>query len=156
MNKNFWKDKIYECECHGEGLVLSQVECDSNKKNPENHPIFIYLAFISQGFRSSFPLNFRQKIRWCWNIIKTGKPFVDMVILNKNNAQNLASDLLTFANFNNKKKKGMTVQRLIKELKKYDKRMEVKVNSNWDMTLTGILRVELNPDGDTVYIVDEA
>jgi len=36
------------------------------------------------------PLSFRQRLRWCWNILRTGMPWADMVILSDEKVKNLA------------------------------------------------------------------
>jgi len=50
---------------------------------------------VWQTMGSHRPLCWRERIRWCWNIIKTGNPWSDMVIINDDKAKELANFITT-------------------------------------------------------------
>lgn len=90
-----WR-KFYECDCGDEGIMMGyEFYDDIEKKFP-----LIDLAFFGHGYGGHFPLSLKDKIRWCWNIIRTGYPFIDGVILSQKRAKELGTDLLKFANKN--------------------------------------------------------
>lgn len=79
-------EKFYYCDCHSGGILL---DFDKEFK-------IIELSFWSQGFYGNI-LSIKERIRWCWNTLKTGKPYTDMVILDKETAFKLGNDLINFA-----------------------------------------------------------
>ncbi len=84
--------KFYECSCGGEGIMMSY-------ENEDNGIPSIDMAFFKHGFSDARqPLTFKERCRWCWNIIRKGRPFLDGVMLNQNIAKELAEDLLKFTN----------------------------------------------------------
>ena len=73
-------DEIYvKCSCYGEGIYVKYEQEDK----------LYYLSFFSLGYRAG-KLSIIDRIRWVWQIFKNGKPFDDQVVLNKNEAKNLA------------------------------------------------------------------
>lgn len=83
--------KFYECECSTEGIMVSY-EHDEEDSIPT-----VDLAFFQHGFVGRHPLIFLQRLRWAWQLIKTGLPYLDGVILDQNTAKELAEDLLEFS-----------------------------------------------------------
>lgn len=80
----YWK-KFYECDCGAEALVMGDSYNDFNSGQ------CIDIAFFTN--RITNILEFSERLRWCWNILKTGKPYTDMVILEKKVALKLARDI---------------------------------------------------------------
>lgn len=89
-SNNIWR-KFYECDCHGEGIMMSY-------ENDYDGIPSIDIAFFNHGLKDSRELSFKERIRWCWHILKNGLPFTDMVMINQKEARKLAKDLLKFAN----------------------------------------------------------
>lgn len=88
INESIWR-RFIECECHTEGIMVSYDDTDPFPN--------IYLAMFSYGkFGNS--LGFREKLRYCWKVLKTGRPFEDEVMLRQDTARELANALLEFAN----------------------------------------------------------
>lgn len=87
-----WR-KFYECECHGEVIALSIDEDWGDAVEPEE----CYLAFFTNCFPSNSKYGWRQKIRHCWHILRTGWPWCDMVVLDKDTAREMGYDLIEFA-----------------------------------------------------------
>jgi len=83
--------KYYECDCHTEGIAISY-EYDGDNKLP-----LVDIGFFQVGFGSKQPLTFLERLYWAWHLIKTGRPFLDEVILNRNIAHELANDLLKWS-----------------------------------------------------------
>jgi hypothetical protein len=77
------QSKFYKCGCSAHAL-----EVDSSFVNEDE----IYLSIWQYG-RVNPSLNWRERIRWCWNIILTGNPWGDSVILNKNQCSELVEQL---------------------------------------------------------------
>lgn len=71
-----------QCQCYGEGISVDY-DADDN---------YYYFAYWSRGLTNRC-LGWKEKIRHCWNIIKTGKPFNDEVILNQEDVIKLAEFL---------------------------------------------------------------
>jgi hypothetical protein len=82
---NIWT-KFFECSCHTEGIFLSE-ECEGT----------VSLAFFRNGFKGRI-LNLRDRIRFCWQILRTGIPYADEVMLYQENAKKLGEALIEFAN----------------------------------------------------------
>ena len=72
--------KIYRCECHTEGWSFSI----------EDGEVYLTGWQMKPGSGS---LSVRNKLRWCWRIIRTGKPFNDHVILSTETAGEFVKDL---------------------------------------------------------------
>ena len=89
--------KFYECGCHGEGLMMSY---EMGDEFPE-----VDIAFFQQGLTGRHPLCFKERLRWAWYLLKTGRPFLDEVMLSQAIAKELAEDLLDFAKTDYKKEK---------------------------------------------------
>jgi len=63
--------EYFRCSCRGE-VIQGEVD--------ESLP-FVDLAFFSYGGYYDERLSFKQKIRWCYNVFKTGHPYSDAVEL---------------------------------------------------------------------------
>ena len=77
------KDKILRlpCEC---GTELLHVETDKEYKN-------FYLCFYKYGQRTF--VSWQNQLRLIWQIVKTGSPFGDMIMLNYKEAKKLSKFL---------------------------------------------------------------
>jgi len=75
--------EIFMCECHSEGVVVSYF--DEEKE--------IYLALFNYA-HSVKTKTFWERLRWCWNVLKTGEPWADEVILDHITAEALGNRLL--------------------------------------------------------------
>jgi len=84
-----WK-KSYYCECGGENITISHEYDEGCEKS-------IDLAFFKQGFDSKGFLSWKDRLRWCWEILRRGTVWCDMVILNQSTARKLGIDLLKFS-----------------------------------------------------------
>lgn len=75
--------KLYTCECHTEGISVSV--------DDETMEVFLTGWQMSPG---EGKMSLKEKIRWCWYIIRKGKPFNDHNILSFETARSLAFDIL--------------------------------------------------------------
>ena len=91
INNGVWSRWI-ECDCHSEGIMISHDDTDPYPN--------INLAMFSHGKYDNNALSFKEKLRYCWNLFRTGKPFLDEVMLGQRTARELANHLLEFANKN--------------------------------------------------------
>ena len=101
--------KYYECDCHTEGIMMSYEYNES-----EGLPL-IDIAFFQHGFVGIHPLGFWERLRWSLHLIKTGRPFLDGIMLSQKNAKRLSKDLLKFSE---KKYKFGTIKKNKKAVKK--------------------------------------
>ena len=76
--------KFIECDCGAEGIMLSSEDCLTGNKK-EDAQRMIYLAFFQNGWNGK-ELCWKDKIRWCWQILTKGIPYGDTVVLTVNNA----------------------------------------------------------------------
>lgn len=76
----------YDCDCHSEGVIMEY----------EDDLPLAYLGFFNMGFGGRV-LAFKDRIRSAFQVLKTGKPYTDMVVLNQEAAKRLGSDLLAFS-----------------------------------------------------------
>jgi len=84
MRKTPLWHKFIECDCGAEGIMLSSEDrLTGNKK--EDAQRMIYLAFFQNGWNGK-ELCWKDKIRWCWQILTKGIPYGDTVVLTVNNA----------------------------------------------------------------------
>lgn len=74
--------KLYTCQCHAEAVTL--------EFNPEEQEVFITGWQMSPGVGA---MSFKERIRWAWAILKTGKPFNDHIILNYDTARQISNDI---------------------------------------------------------------
>ena len=77
--------EMYRCNCGAEGLTV-----DVDKEDKEVNIAFWY----QDGKFENRKLGLREKIRWTWNLFKTGNPYTDMVILSYPVARALAKEIL--------------------------------------------------------------
>ncbi len=62
---------ILKCDCGAEALEIQYWEDNKTKE--------FTFCFWQQGFTR--PLCWRERLRWCWNILRTGNPWSDTIIL---------------------------------------------------------------------------
>lgn len=72
---------MLKCECNGEALEVTHWP---NTDIPDE----FWFSIWKQGFKR--PLCWREKIRWCKNIILTGEPWKDNIILTPEHAKQVA------------------------------------------------------------------
>ena len=80
--------KFIECSCGTEGIMISNDYI-------ENEEPIIDLAFFKYGYNPE-KMGLYQKLRYCWQILSTGKPFIDEITLNKDNTKVLITELNNF------------------------------------------------------------
>ena len=89
IKNSIWAQWI-ECDCHTEGIMISYDDTDPFPN--------INLAIFSHGKYDNNSLSLWNKLRDCWHLFRTGKPFSDEIILRQETARELANHLLEFAN----------------------------------------------------------
>lgn len=89
------KEKWIKCSCWGEAMQLS-VDDDNQ----------IEICIWSTGLYNDHGLSWKEKIRWIWHLLKTGKPYTDMIMLSPESAKELnnwLSQYIKATNTGNKK-----------------------------------------------------
>lgn len=82
---------MVKCACHGEAIEVTYWPHTDNE---------FWFSIWDQGF--SRPLCWREKIRWCWNILRTGKPWADNIIVTPEQAKQIADFINQYQNVNTK------------------------------------------------------
>jgi hypothetical protein len=83
--------EFFCCDCSTEGVVLSTDED------------MIYLTFWDLGTHRDSRLSIKDKIRWIFNLLKTGQPYPDGIILDTIEAEKLGKSLIKHARYFDKK-----------------------------------------------------
>jgi hypothetical protein len=76
---------MVKCECHDEALEVTHWPDTNGNGESENE---YWFAIWKQGFDTR--LCWRERFRWCWNILRTGKPWGDNIILTPENAKQVS------------------------------------------------------------------
>lgn len=76
-----------KCSCSGEAIEVQYWGDVDNE---------FYIAYWNEGFKR--PLKWRERLRWCWRILRTGDPWADRVIVNKEQAKRIAEFLNQYSN----------------------------------------------------------
>ena len=72
------------CECSTHALQVEYVKEDQNYN----------LCIWQYGHYGSVPMSWKERLRWCWRVLKTGNPWADSIILSKEKRDKLVQ-LLT-------------------------------------------------------------
>jgi hypothetical protein len=75
-------NKFIKCACYGH---LMELEYDREYNQ-------YYLTIWSSGFKRE-KLSWYDRIRWIWNILKTGNPWSDMFIINESTRKEIVEFL---------------------------------------------------------------
>jgi len=65
------------CECYSHGLLVEKFDDEE-----------VYLSLFERGL-SGRTLGWSERLRWCWQILRYGKPWSDFLILNAENQKKL-------------------------------------------------------------------
>ena len=90
-----WKHKHYECDCGTEVLLI-----ENEYPGRGSLPLLdetLDISFFSYGHTGRYPLSIKQRIRWCWYLMKSGMPFADMIVLTRETAKELGKDLVDWS-----------------------------------------------------------
>lgn len=74
---------FFNCSCHTEGLIF---EYDAEYKEA-NVALWHYGNYTEK-------LGWRERIRWCWSIIRKGLPWTDAVSMSPSEARRFAETIL--------------------------------------------------------------
>ena len=77
------KSIFIKCECYGEGMGVDYDAGDNQ----------YYFSYWSTGL-SNKKLSWRERIRYCWNVLIKGKAFNDELILSQDSAEAVADFIL--------------------------------------------------------------
>ena len=86
-----------ECECHEEAMG---VDYDVEDK-------LYYFSYWSSGL-SNRKLTWKERVRYCWNVLRKGKAFNDEVILNQINAEKLLDFIIENKSITEERMKHLT------------------------------------------------
>lgn len=74
--------EMFMCECHGESIMVSKYTDEEE----------VYFSFWGQGFNPKY-FSWLMRIKLCWKILTGGNPYIDEVILSKDNTKSLCKYL---------------------------------------------------------------
>jgi len=72
------KSIMLKCDCSSEAIEVQRWSDEDQ----------FYFAYWQVGF--SRPLCWRERIRWCWNILRNGNPWADSIIVSPSKAKEIA------------------------------------------------------------------
>ena len=78
------KDRFFSCDCGAEGLLLTQEKEDKE----------IYFALYGYGVGYNPKPSFWERIKYSWYHIKTGKKYVDCLIMDYDKAKEVGQWLI--------------------------------------------------------------
>jgi hypothetical protein len=82
-----FKSHFIKCNC---GCQMFEVERYDYRDGDEGYNFVIW----ARGRDGKKIYGWREKIRWCWNILKTGSPWADDIIATNKDARGLANFIL--------------------------------------------------------------
>ena len=68
-----------KCACSAEAIEIQYWDDDD---------LEFYFAIWNVGFKR--PLCWRERLRWCWRVLRTGDPWGDSIIVRKEQAKRIA------------------------------------------------------------------
>jgi hypothetical protein len=71
-----------KCECESEILEIQRYNCGDNDRG-------FNVAMWTHG-KSSNKMCWRERLRWCWKILRTGDPWNDYAIVSDKNAMKIS------------------------------------------------------------------
>lgn len=72
MNED--KSEFLICDCQSHGLLVEKFKDEDE----------VYISFFERGLNGRI-LNWKERLRWCWQILRYGHPWADSIILNQDN-----------------------------------------------------------------------
>jgi hypothetical protein len=70
--------KFLICDCYQHGLLVEKYPHDEE----------VCLSIFERGLEGRI-LSFSERLRWCWQILRYGRPWSDFIILNTENQKQL-------------------------------------------------------------------
>lgn len=95
-----------KCECHAEGLGVDYDKADD----------YYYFSYWKCGL-SNGRLTWKERLRYCWEVVTKGKAFNDEIMLNQSSVDELINFLLESKRLP-KEKMGQLIEELNKQFKK--------------------------------------
>ena len=71
------ESKFLICDCYSHGLLVEKFDDEE-----------LCLSLFERGL-SGRTLGWSERLRWCWQILRHGKPWSDFIILNAENQKKL-------------------------------------------------------------------
>ena len=89
--------EIFKCDCVTEGILIRWDEGFPDCEDSAG----LELAFWQMGHDYG-SIDWRYRLRHAWRILKTGRPYLDMVMMNSNMAKVFAERILEIVKENNR------------------------------------------------------
>ena len=119
-------DNFFKCACHAEGIHIER-DIDLVNRDTDVFDVQVYFSKWHMGTANN-RATLKEKLRHCWQILKTGHNFADDVILDVAKSRELANYILELTNEDSINKE---VQSLIQQRKDRRERMRIhKENEN--------------------------
>ena len=85
--------KYVECDCGNEILQITE---DIEKGHNDQEFKMYYLSIYERGLNWNNEYGFWQRLKYCWHILKTGKPYADSMVLKRDKLDELIANLKDF------------------------------------------------------------
>lgn len=77
------KTEYIECSCGSELITLEKWDDEAE----------IYLSIWERGYKDNTKLSWRERLRWCYRILRTGNAFGDQIVLNTESSEKLIQSI---------------------------------------------------------------
>ncbi len=77
------KDIFIPCACAGDALHIASDEEG-----------YLYISIWQRGYAQNNTLTWRQKLKYCWQILSEGRPYGDQVVLDRKGRSELIYSLV--------------------------------------------------------------
>lgn len=86
------KSLFLKCHCCCSVVEIQSDDWYDSAADPKSENPFFNITLWQDGFTR--PLGWRERLRWCGNILRTGNPWADHTIITAPDAQKLAEFIL--------------------------------------------------------------
>jgi len=84
-------DKYVQCRCGNELLQISK-DVDKDIRTGREFEIYFF-SMYSHGLNWDERYTFWNRIKYCWHVLKTGRPWADCMTLKKTDVEKIVTDL---------------------------------------------------------------
>lgn len=89
MQNPKFKSLFIKCDCYGHLLEIQKFQYEDN---PLQSGLYITIWNFDQSNR---PMTWKERLRWCWYILRAGDPWADHIIVSKEKIQQISEYINT-------------------------------------------------------------
>ena len=83
--------KFYMCSCGSEVIHIESFDASALSEKAASYEIEFAIFYYKYANKYSF----WQRFRYCWRVLRTGKPYPDQICLHADEARRLGKDLVS-------------------------------------------------------------